>query len=342
MPTQVSTPAYSGEFDLDADSLWQEAFDAFSASEQGCIRNELGDVFVESLLEVSVFEGLDMDEFWRLFECLDSETANTLFLSILSVEEDLDEEAEDYLRGVLADIDIADTFAADLPDAAPESAAMAEEVSGKLLACLGDLLPPDGGAAAFGPPPPDDSLLWQYRTGNPNEFVVVSPTVADGVVYAVSYDDRVYALDAETGELLWSFKAENGLSPPPLASGGVVLISGLALDASTGELLWGDDSGPTGSSDAAVLSDGTVYIPTELRDNGFNVRAVDAETGEQLWETDAPRSSPIPLLFPLTASGGNVYVSDEFQVHALDSKPVLFSSLRTGRVHRGAAVELRG
>ena len=97
------------------------------------------------------------------------------------------------------------------------------------------------------------------------------------------------------------------------------MIRGHALDASTGEPLWGDDSVDSGSSYAAVLSDGTVYIPTELRDDGFSVRAVDAATGEELWETDVPRSAAIPLLFPLTASGGNVYVSDEFQVQALDS-----------------------
>ena len=321
MLTQVSTPAYPGELDLDVDSLWQDAFDAFSVSEQGCIRNELGDGFLESLLAVRVFDGLETDELWHvsIFGCLDSETANTLFLSLLSANVDLDEGAEACLQGVLADVDIAEVFAADLPDAAPESAAIVEEFDGKLLACLGDLVPPNGGATDFGPPPPDDSLLWQYDTGNPGELVIVSPTAADGVVYAGSYDDRVYALDAETGELLWSFKAENGLSPLPLAGGGVVLFRGHALDAYTGELLWRDDSVRSGSNNAAVLSDGTVYIPTEPRDNGFSVRAVDAKTGEPLWETDVPRSPVLPLLFPLTASGGNVYVSDEFQVHALDS-----------------------
>ena len=270
MLTQVSTPAYPGELDLDVDSLWQDAFDAFSVSEQGCIRSELGDGFLESLLAVRVFDGLETDELWHvsIFGCLDSETANTLFLSLLSANVDLDEGTEACLQGVLADVDIAEVFAADLPDAAPESAAIVEEFDGKLLACLGDLVPPNGGATDFGPPPPDDSLLWQYDTGNPGELVIVSPTAADGVVYAGSYDDRVYALDAETGELLWSFKAENGLSPLPLAGGGVVLFRGHALDAYTGELLWRDDSVRSGSNNAAVLSDGTVYIPTEPRDNG--------------------------------------------------------------------------
>ena len=34
-----------------------------------------------------------------------------------------------------------------------------------------------------------------------------------GVIYAGSYEDRVYALDAENGELLWTFKADGDLPP---------------------------------------------------------------------------------------------------------------------------------
>ena len=65
------------------------------------------------------------------------------------------------------------------------------------------------------PTPSDDSLIWQYDTGTEGELVIVSPTVTGGVVYAGSYEDRVYALDAESGELLWTFEADSDLSPPP-------------------------------------------------------------------------------------------------------------------------------
>ena len=49
-------------------------------------------------------------------------------------------------------------------------------------------------------PAPFDSLIWQYDTGTEGELVIVSPTVTGGVVYAGSYEGRVYALDAESGE----------------------------------------------------------------------------------------------------------------------------------------------
>ena len=178
---------------------------------------------------------------------------------------------------------------------------------------------------------PVDSLLWQYETGNRNELVIVSPTLIDGVVYAGSHEGVVYALNAETGELLWRFETENDqnlppevalVNPPPTAAGGVVYVEkeegGLwGLDALTGEVLWNDET----FYEDLFLRDGTLYIPIWRidGDSSVNLRAIDDSSGELRWEADVPRSSGLPLLFPLTASGRNVYVSDEYQVHALDS-----------------------
>ena len=182
-----------------------------------------------------------------------------------------------------------------------------------------------------GPPLPDDSLLWQYETGNPDELVIVSPTLTDGVVYAGSYEGFVYSLDAATGELLWRFETENDqnlppevalVNPPPAVAGGVVYVDKaggglLGLDAFTGEVLWKDET----IYEEMLLSDGTLYIPLWRidGDSSVNVRAIDERSGELRWEANVSRSSELPLLFPLTATGANVYVSDDYYVHALDS-----------------------
>ncbi len=190
-----------------------------------CIRNELGEELLASVLGLPILGEGDTEQ-WQvsIYECLDPEIAATLYLSIVisSMEGqglDLDEENEACLRELLTDTDVAGIAAATLPEASPASAAMVEDFQGKLLTCLAGLLLPDDGGPAAGPPPPDDSLLWQYSTGNPGELVIVSPSVADGAVYAGSYGDRVYTLDAETGELLWSFETESDLKPPPLVAG---------------------------------------------------------------------------------------------------------------------------
>ena len=321
--TQVSTPAYSDELDLDADSVWQEAFNAFRASEQVCIRNELGEEFLGSVLGLGVMEEGET-EHWQatIFECLDPETAGALFFSTLMVGlaevEGFDDEMAACLKELMADSNVAGIIAGTLPDAGPESAYIVEEFTGGFAICLGEPLLPDSGGPAAGPPPPGDSLLWQYSTGEPDESLILSPTISEGVVYAASRENPVYALDAESGELLWSLEGDSVFNPPPLADGGVVLVNGHALDGSTGALLWSDESVRDRTNNAALMSGGTVYTPTEGRDD-LSVRAIDAASGEQLWETDVPRSSDVPLLFPLTAAGSNILVSDEFQVHALDS-----------------------
>ena len=172
-------------------------------------------------------------------------------------------------------------------------------------------------AGSPGPRPPDDSLLWQYDTGTEDELLIVSPTVVEGVLYAGSDENRVYAFDAVTGKLFWSFESKNDLRLPFLVAGGVVFVEDLrslhALDASTGELLWRSEASHFSVSEAII------YQGTGTADGGLEVSAIDGRSGQRMWVTNVPRSSPIPLLFPLTAVGGNVYVSDEFQVHALDS-----------------------
>ena len=165
------------------------------------------------------------------------------------------------------------------------------------------------------PTPSDDSLIWQYDTGTEGELVIVSPTVTGGVVYASSYEDSVYALDAESGELLWTFEADSDLSPPPPVVGGVVFVEDLdnlyALDAATGKELWRSE--PLYFS----VSGESAYQGTETAD-GLEVSAIDGWSGEKMWATNVSRSF-FPLFFPLTAAGSNVYVSDDHRVHALDS-----------------------
>ena len=176
----------------------------------------------------------------------------------------------------------------------------------------------DATVASSGPPAP----LWRYSTG---DHVVQETTVADGVVYVKTYlnlqdssQGQVYALDAETGELLWSFEPETYLNPPQVADGVVSVMSAsrdpsgvnvwrmYLLDAFTGEILSDELTGILGS-------DGRVYVS-----DPSSVSAVNALSGERLWTTEIPESDH-PRLFPPAVAGSNVYVSNDLQVYALDA-----------------------
>ena len=58
--------------------------------------------------------------------------------------------------------------------------------------------------------------VWQFPSdGTDIDALVGSPTIYDGTVYVGSFGGVLYAVDAATGQLKWSFKAEGGLWDGP-------------------------------------------------------------------------------------------------------------------------------
>lgn len=145
-----------------------------------------------------------------------------------------------------------------------------------------------------------------------------TPVVVDGRMF-VTAGTRVYALNAKTGETLWTYRTDStkppaGLETPMgeamvIASGhalpnsqgvGVgdgMVFAGLtdgrviALDQRTGELGWthqaGDDPPKRGQavSTAPVYANGVVFLGMANGDFGLRGRvvALDAKTGREIW-----------------------------------------------------------
>ncbi len=144
---------------------------------------------------------------------------------------------------------------------------------------------------------------WTFQTG-PDQGFQVSPLVVDGVMYITSALNNVFALDAETGKMLWRYNYENPEDMPSKIWGkmhrGVTMSRGklfmgtmdahlIALDAQTGKLLWkakvGDYSEGQGITnpplivkDKAIIGVSTLEFPTRGSISAFSV-----DTGEQLW-----------------------------------------------------------
>ncbi len=121
-----------------------------------------------------------------------------------------------------------------------------------------------------------------------------------------SRNDRVTALDTETGAERWRFYADGPVRLAPLAWRDKVYVVSddghlYCLDAKTGDVRWKHRGGPTDrkllgnerlisawpARGAPVLVDGTIYYAASVWPfMGIFIYAVDAETGEVVWRNE--------------------------------------------------------
>src|SRR2546426_8756974 len=136
-----------------------------------------------------------------------------------------------------------------------------------------------------------------------------SPLVKDGIMYVITGNDDVFALDAKTGAILWEYwsgidqKISTvccGWVNRGLAMGEGLLFFGqldanvVALDMKTGKLAWKTPiekwENGYGITSAPLYYDGIVY--SGITGGEFGVRgrltALDAKTGAILWRWYKP------------------------------------------------------
>lgn len=123
------------------------------------------------------------------------------------------------------------------------------------------------------------ALAWTHQTGGD---VISTLAVANGMLYAASLDEYLYALNAKTGALLWKFQMSGADYPTPVVVNGVVYVAGgsylYALRATDGKLLWKYTANYYAYLPTVV--DGVVYF-------GANdgLYAVKADTGTLIWKS---------------------------------------------------------
>lgn len=143
-------------------------------------------------------------------------------------------------------------------------------------------------------PVEDVSLRWRYET---EDEVRSSPSVVDGTAYVGSTDGRMYAVDAVTGNLEWSFKVhgedsvdkpwldymERSVDSSPCVTDEAVLFGAwngflYSLDRTTGDENWRFGT-PEIIRSSPVVNGGKVYIGDWTGD----MCAVSTETGDEIW-----------------------------------------------------------
>ena len=155
------------------------------------------------------------------------------------------------------------------------------------------------------------SPLWVTATQG---RISSAPAVANGVVYVGAgrgAEGDLWALDAETGAVLW--KAELSSSPVGIAVADGVVFAGagglyaFAANCATTPCppLW---LGSNGGSSLPAVADGTVYVDVGHVNNGFNAYpAVCSDPCPPLWVGLTDSASPFSVP---AAANGLVYRTD--------------------------------
>jgi len=154
--------------------------------------------------------------------------------------------------------------------------------------------------------------LWM-RDNLAEDRIVAAPLQVGDTAYVATGDSLVLALDAATGEERWRFEADFGIWAQPTYHDEILYVAALdrnlyALNAQSGDLLWetelsgamaakpvimhaldldsGDEVWTAEAQDwiwsAPALADGVLHYA----DSSGNVFAVDAVTGEPVWQSD--------------------------------------------------------
>lgn len=110
-----------------------------------------------------------------------------------------------------------------------------------------------------------------------------SVAIVQGIAYFGTADDSIYAVNAQTGVVVWKYTAGNVINSSPAVVNGVVYVGSndqnlYALNATTGTLIWKvTTGGPVQSS--PTVANGIVYVGNDV---GI-LYALNAATGAVVW-----------------------------------------------------------
>jgi outer membrane protein assembly factor BamB len=191
-------------------------------------------------------------------------------------------------------------------------------------------------------------VVWKKEFGR---CMAASPAVAGGVVYQTLMDPSpcavhrqdsagyLLALDADTGDVLWRFRAGVSESSPLVVDGTVYFGSWdrkmYALDTKTHRVDWRVGTGDK-VKDAAAYADGTIYFASY--DN--KVYAVAAKSGKLRW---AAKGVGNFYATPSVAYGRVFIGNTDGRVYAFGAKSghLLWARSTGGYVYSSAAVSQR-
>jgi len=156
--------------------------------------------------------------------------------------------------------------------------------------------------------------LWRFNEAAGQ--YVEGGALGGGLFIIGNSDGNIYALDAESGDLQWTFETEHRVWATPLVTSDTVYIGSMdrhlyALNLSDGSARW-DFVADGAFAGTPALRDGTLYLGT-FDDKLY---AIDADTGSERWVFTGKNwfwGGPVVrdgIIYAADASG-NVYALDD-------------------------------
>ena len=210
---------------------------------------------------------------------------------------------------------------------------MAEEasISGAGIAVYGDkLYATTGYGLVFALDKTDGSIVWQQDLKSP---IRIAPTVNEDLVVVQTLDNGLYALNINSGDVLWTDKLEEevttmiGGASPAYSPKKDLIVAAFsngqvqAYKASTGTPLWSEwlvSSASTESmADITAVKANPIIDEDKVFAIGYNAPlvAIDIRTGAKIWQKEIAASSQPWLagrfLFVLTTDGDLVAINKD-------------------------------
>lgn len=122
---------------------------------------------------------------------------------------------------------------------------------------------------------------WTFNS----DFLPEALTVAEGSLFVAAenqdFDERLFAIDAATGEERWRTDGKSVRSKAPTVHDGLLYTGGynlFALDTSTGDVVW--ESDVDSGRHPVLVEDGTLFV------GGNTIKALDPADGTVHWEVE--------------------------------------------------------
>jgi outer membrane protein assembly factor BamB/tRNA A-37 threonylcarbamoyl transferase component Bud32 len=146
--------------------------------------------------------------------------------------------------------------------------------------------------------------IWKFEC---EDEIRGTPTIDNGVIYLGSYDNNLYALEADTGKFKWKYPTDGGIVSKPAVFKDEIYIGSEdqrlhVISTRTGGVYWTYfTDGPVHSSPR--IAEGHVFIGSD----DARIHAVNITSGRMVWRTEvnAPVRST-PLIY-----NENIYIGTE-------------------------------